>query len=61
MPARRRGRDLAPDEREIVCVRGGWVLLVNGVPTRVPAIVRVTDRIGTVPRSNLAPRLRDAA
>lgn len=39
------------DERLIVAVRGGAVLLVNGKPVTLPARIRSTDRISTVPRT----------
>lgn len=39
------------DERLIVAVRGGAVLLVNGKPVRLPCRVSSRDTIATVPRA----------
>ena len=41
---------LKDDEREVVAVRGGLLLLVNGKPVSLPARIRSTDRISTVLR-----------
>jgi hypothetical protein len=40
----------ADDERLIVAVRGGAVVLVNGKPARLPCRISSRDTIATVPR-----------
>lgn len=50
---------LKADERLVVAVPGGYVLLVNGKPSSVPCRITSSDTIATVPARSV-PATRGA-
>lgn len=47
---------LKPDERIVVAVPGGYILLVNGKPAPVPCRILSSDRVATIPHDARRPR-----